>query len=171
LLHNCLNKLICSTVVVLASNKHRKDCPRLDTNLFRSDPYYQIPNLPLLVGFAESGMVEKMRAQAARWDTHGRAWVICGISNPTRIRQQCSVKWVNDSLFENEIHVLQFPLLSSKPRTRSRTICRFAPSGQTCSSSSHTRGRCGTIRNSTRSHGKSIPPKARAGQAARRVSN
>ena len=27
---------------------------------------YRIPNLPLLVGLAESGMVEKMRAEAAR---------------------------------------------------------------------------------------------------------
>jgi len=31
-------------------------------------------------------MVEKMRAQAARWDTHGCAWAIYGIPNPTRIR-------------------------------------------------------------------------------------
>ena len=36
-------------------------------NLFSArTPYYQIPNVPPLVGFAESGVVEKMRAQAAR---------------------------------------------------------------------------------------------------------
>jgi len=28
-----------------------------------------------LVGFAEPGMVGTMRAQTARWDAHGRAWV------------------------------------------------------------------------------------------------
>ena len=39
-----------------------------------------------MVGFAESGMVEKMHAQAARWDTHGRALVIYGIPNPTQIQ-------------------------------------------------------------------------------------
>ena len=56
-------------------------------NLFSARiPNHRIPNLPLLVGFAESGMVEKMRARAARWDTHGRAWVIHGIPNPRRIR-------------------------------------------------------------------------------------
>jgi len=49
-------------------------------------PYYLILNLPLLVGFAESRVVENMRAQAARWDTHGRAWVTYGIPNPTRTR-------------------------------------------------------------------------------------
>jgi len=53
---------------------------------FARIPYHRIPNLPLLVGFAESGMVEKMRAQATRWDTHGRAWLIYGIPNPKRIR-------------------------------------------------------------------------------------
>jgi len=31
-------------------------------------------------------MVENMRAQAAGWDTHGRAWAIYGILNPTQIR-------------------------------------------------------------------------------------
>jgi len=31
-------------------------------------------------------MVKKMCNQAAWWDTHGRAWVIYGIPNPTRIR-------------------------------------------------------------------------------------
>ena len=34
--------------------------------IFNRIPYYRIPNLPLLVGFAESHMVEEMRAQAAR---------------------------------------------------------------------------------------------------------
>jgi len=64
-------------------------------NLFSAPiPYYRIPNPPLLVRFAESGMVENMRAQAARWDTHGRAWVIYGIPNPMQTRQQCSVKKV-----------------------------------------------------------------------------
>jgi len=84
-----LNRLIGSTVVVLASNKYRKVCTRLNTNYPTSSariPRYRIPNLPLLVGFAESGMVENMRAQAARWDAHVRAWVIYGIPNPTRIR-------------------------------------------------------------------------------------
>jgi len=37
-------------------------------------------------------MVKKMRAQAARWDAHGRAWVIYRIPNPTRTRQQRSAK-------------------------------------------------------------------------------
>jgi len=53
-------------VVVSASNKCRKDAasPRLNTNrptsfLLARIPYYRIPNLPLLVGFAESDMVEK----------------------------------------------------------------------------------------------------------------
>jgi len=47
-------------------------------------------------------MVENMRAQAARWDTHGRAWVIYGIPNPTQTRKQCSVKKVSDTL---SIHI------------------------------------------------------------------
>jgi len=56
-------------------------------NLFSARiPCYRIPNPPLLVGFAESRMVENMRAQAARWDTHDRAWVTYGIPNPTRTR-------------------------------------------------------------------------------------
>jgi len=28
-------------------------------------------------------MVHKKRSQVARWDIHGRAWVICRIRNPT----------------------------------------------------------------------------------------
>jgi len=49
-------------------------------------PFHRIPNLSLLVGFAESHVVENMRVQAARWDTHGRAWVIYGIPNPKGTR-------------------------------------------------------------------------------------
>jgi len=40
-----------------------------------------------------------MRAQAARWDTHGSAWVIYGIPNTSRTRLQCSVKRANDRMF------------------------------------------------------------------------
>jgi len=48
--------------VVLASNRYRRGCARLNTNHPTSfSVEYQIPNLPLLVGFAELYMVEKMK--------------------------------------------------------------------------------------------------------------
>jgi len=64
-------------MVVVLAYKYRKGCTRLNTNHPTSSARipYRVPNLPLLLGFAESGMVEKMRAV-----------VIGGIPNPTRIR-------------------------------------------------------------------------------------
>jgi len=41
--------------------------------------------LAILVILRYLQVSEKMRTQAARWDTHGPAWAIYGIPNPTRI--------------------------------------------------------------------------------------
>jgi len=48
------------------------------------------PTLAKWIRWIEHG--SKTRAQAARWDTHGRAWLICQIPNPTRIKKQGSLK-------------------------------------------------------------------------------
>jgi len=88
--------------------QEQKRLHRLNTippNLFSTRIPYRITNLPLLVGFVESHVVENMRTQAARWDTHGHAWVIYGIPYLMRIRQQCSVKRVNDILYNVNIYV------------------------------------------------------------------
>jgi len=56
--------------------------------------YRVVSNVTLLVGLAEADMAHKTRPEASWWDTHGRAWVIFGISDPLRIQQQLHVKKV-----------------------------------------------------------------------------
>ena len=54
--------------------------------LFRSNPLLSDSQPTSASWIRWIGYGWNMRAQAARWDTHGRAWVIYGIPNPTGTR-------------------------------------------------------------------------------------